>query len=143
MSKIQELEALVASLRAEVEVAKSDAAVHAENADRASRLYTGKVGRKEEAIALLMQHASLTTKKFATLLAGITPKNMQSVVCYLRADGWNIPKGDRYELHVNEMLLKYATDHKVPAMMQARIDEYNELIEVRQLLAERKAAKAA
>ena len=130
MSKITELEALVASLRAEVEAAKTSTVVVVE-----------KSGRKAEALELLMNNSSLTTTKFASLL-GITSKNMQSVVCYLRADGWNIPKSDRYELHVNEMLLKYAASHKVSAIMQARIDEYNELIEVRKLLAERKAAKA-
>lgn len=116
VDRIKELEALVAKLTADVEAAKAVAP---------TVVVVQKAGKKAEALSLLLKHPSLQTTKFASLM-NINPKNVQSLVHYLRDDdGWYIPKGSPYSLQVNDKLVEYSLTHKLEQFMLDRIDEYN------------------
>lgn len=123
MGKIQELEALVASLTAEVAAAKSANVV-------VETVYVKNDRQQDEALELLFNNATLLSNKFAGLL-NISVRHMQSLMTYLRRDGWAVTKGGVYELHINEHFIANVGKRKLAAFMQHRLDEYNLIKELR------------
>ena len=123
MSKVQELEALVASLTAEVAAAKSAAVVE-------TVVYVKNARQQDEALELLFDNAVLRTKKFASLL-NLQDRHMQTLMTYLRRDGWLVTKGGEYSLLVNEYFIKTVGKRVLKPFMQHRLDEYNLIKELR------------
>ena len=117
--RIAELMAKVEQLTNDLSAAKEVAATQ----PLTEVVIVTKSGQKARALQLLLEHPVLSTTKYAKLL-GISAKNMQTLMSYLRDEGWLVAKGGQYSLIANDQLVEYVRTHKCEQWMVDRVDEY-------------------
>jgi hypothetical protein len=122
MASIKDLQKQVEELTAQLAVAREVKPVV---------VVVEKAGKKAQALQLLMSHESLKSQRFADLL-GIKVRNMQSVVHYLRDDGWAISEGGVYALQVNQKLIDFVhANANAAAFLRDRVGEYEAILAYR------------
>ena len=122
MATVKELQKMVEELTAQLAVAKEVKPVV---------VVVEKAGKKAQALQLLMSHESMKSQRFADLL-GVKVRNMQSVVHYLRDDGWLISEGGVYSLQVNQKLIDFVHNNANCAeFLQNRVGEHEAILAYR------------
>ena len=121
MSKVDQR---IAELMAKVEQLTNDLSAAKEVAVATQQVViVEKTGQKARALQLMFEYPVLSTIKYAKLL-NISAKNMQTLMNYLRSDGWDVAKGGQYSLIANDKLVEYVRTHKCEQWMVDRVDEY-------------------
>jgi len=125
MSKVSDLMAQVEALKAELEATKAQPVVVQEKivyVDRVVEKTVGKVSRRQEIISLLCSAESVH-KKSLVKTTGMSDKNVDSYVCYLRKEGWNIINDNsKYSLGDCDNFRKLAAMPNAPDWMKMRLE---------------------
>jgi hypothetical protein len=123
MSKVSDLMTEVAALKAQLEEMKSQPVPTVTvYVDRVVEKTVGKMSRRQEIIGLLCTAESVH-KKSLVKETGMSDKNVDSYVCYLRREGWHIINDNsRYSLGDCSNFRQLASMPNAPDWMRMRLE---------------------
>ena len=140
MSRITDLTAQVEALKAELAATKAQPVV-VRYIDRVVEV-AGKMPRKQEVINLLCTAESVH-KNTLVSKTGMSGKNVDSQICYLRKDGWVINlDNSRYSFGDCAFFRRMAAMPNAPEWMQMRLELIVAREEIENTIKAKYAAKA-